>query len=73
MSRIRSSPFVLDAVEEFLRTKRAREPKTYAAYRGVLLRVGSRHQAAAGSAARTGNTPARLANLRLSTTHPAFH
>ena len=37
MSRIRSSPFVLDAVEEFLRTKRAREPKTYAAYRGVLL------------------------------------
>ena len=27
----------MDAVEEFLRTKQAREPKTYAAYRGVLL------------------------------------
>ena len=37
MSRARSSPFVVDAVEEFLRTKQAREPETYAAYRGVLL------------------------------------
>jgi integrase len=37
MSRVKSSPFVLDAVEEFLRTKEAREPKTYVAYRGVLL------------------------------------
>lgn len=37
MSRRRSSPFVLDSVEEFLHTKQAREPKTYAAYRGVLL------------------------------------
>jgi integrase len=37
MSRPRSSPFVLDAVEAFLRTKQPREPKTYAAYRGVLL------------------------------------
>ena len=37
MSHVRSSPFVVDAVEEFLRTKQAREPKTYAAYRGVLL------------------------------------
>jgi integrase len=32
-----TSPFVLDAVEEFLRSKLAREPKTFAAYRGVLL------------------------------------
>lgn len=37
MSRVKSSPFVVDAVGEFLRTKRAREEKTYAAYRGVLL------------------------------------
>src|ERR1700694_4360123 len=31
------SPFVLDAVEEFLRTKEAREPKTYASYSSILL------------------------------------
>jgi integrase len=37
----KATPFVLDAVEEFLRTKQSREPKTYAAYRGVLL--GSDH------------------------------
>lgn len=37
MSRARVSPFVVDAVDEFLRTKRAREPKTHAAHRGVLL------------------------------------
>lgn len=33
----RVSPFVVDAVEEFLRGKAAREPKTRAAYSGVLL------------------------------------
>jgi integrase len=37
MSQRKTSPFALDAVEEFLRSKQAREPKTYAAYRGVLL------------------------------------
>ncbi len=31
-----AAPFVLDAVEQFLRLKEAREPKTYAAYFGVL-------------------------------------
>lgn len=36
MSQVRSSPFVLDAVEEFLRSKEPREAKTFAAYRGVL-------------------------------------
>jgi integrase len=33
----RASPFVLDVVEEFLRTKEARRPKTYDSYRGILL------------------------------------
>ena len=37
MSRPKTSPFAIDAVEEYLRTKQAREPKTYAAYRGLLL------------------------------------
>src|SRR4051812_34397355 len=32
-----TSPFVVDAVEEFLRTKAAREKKTRASYSGVLL------------------------------------
>ena len=41
MSRRKSSPFAVDVVEEYLRTKQAREPKTYSAYRGVLL--GSDH------------------------------
>jgi integrase len=31
-----TSPFVLDVVEEYLRLKAAREPKTYAAYSSVL-------------------------------------
>ncbi len=35
--RSRSSLLVLDVVEEYLRTKLAREPKTHAAYSGVLL------------------------------------
>jgi integrase len=37
VSRHKTSPFAVDAVEEFLRTKLAREPKTHAAYRGLLL------------------------------------
>jgi integrase len=36
MSRKPSSPFALDAVEEFLRTKGAREKKTVAAYHALL-------------------------------------
>ncbi len=36
MTRTKTTPFVLDVVEEFMRTKLAREPKTYAAYRGLL-------------------------------------
>jgi integrase len=35
--RRRPSPFVVDAAGEFLRTKLAREPKTYAAYSGILV------------------------------------
>ena len=37
MSR-KTSPFVVDVVEEFLRTKSAREPKTMAKYSGILRR-----------------------------------
>ena len=36
MTRPPSSPFVVDVVTEYLRTKQAREPSTYAAYRGLL-------------------------------------
>jgi integrase len=37
LSRPKTSPFAVDAIEEYLRTKQAREPKTHAAYRGLLL------------------------------------
>jgi integrase len=37
MAITKGTPYVLDAVEEYIRTKAAREPKTRAAYVGVLL------------------------------------
>jgi integrase len=37
LSRPRTTPFAADVVNEYMRTKLAREPKTYAAYRGLLL------------------------------------
>lgn len=37
MTQRRRSPYVIDAVQEFLLTKAAREPKTRASYSGILL------------------------------------
>jgi hypothetical protein len=36
MTKPSANPFVIDVVEEYLRLKAAREPKTYAAYSSVL-------------------------------------
>jgi integrase len=37
VSRAKASPFVVDAAQEFMRTKLAREPKTVASYRAILI------------------------------------